>query len=167
MTTVSRHRVRRISGIVSTDDIIPARYKHMHTDPGLLAPHLFEAHRPGFAATLLPGDALVSDAIFGIGSSREQAVSTLQANGIGLVIAPRFGRILFRNCWNLALPAVETDTAALEEGAEITLDLTGGRISGEDGAVLARFPPPSPFLLDMVEAGGLLNQVERDQKTGA
>ena len=60
--------MRRISGIVSTDDIIPACYKHMHTDPAQLAPHLFEAYLPGFATGLSPGDALVGDAVFGIGA---------------------------------------------------------------------------------------------------
>lgn len=166
MSLVSTHRVRRISGVVSTDDIIPARYKHMHTDPDLLAPHLFEAYRPGLAATLQAGDALVSDGIFGIGSSREQAVSTLLANGISLVVAPNFGRILFRNCWNLALPAVEADTTALTEGSSITLDLAKGEIRCE-GSVVTRFPAPSVFLLDMIESGGLLAQVEKNLQKGS
>ncbi|WP_327258825.1 MULTISPECIES: LeuD/DmdB family oxidoreductase small subunit [unclassified Streptomyces] len=166
MSVVSSHRVRRISGVVSTDDIIPARYKHMHTDPQLLAPHLFEAYRPHFVDTLLPGDAIVSDSVFGIGSSREQAVTTLLANAVNLVIAPRFGRILFRNCWNLALPAIETATGRLEEGALVTLDLGRGEVRG-DGEVLADFAPPSAFLLDMIHAGGLLAQVDSRLSQGA
>ncbi|MEV5499533.1 3-isopropylmalate dehydratase [Nonomuraea fuscirosea] len=165
MNAVTTHRVRRISGVVSTDDIIPARYKHMHTDPRLLAPHLFEAYRPGFVDTLLPGDAIVSDSIFGIGSSREQAVSTLLANQVSLVIAPRFGRILFRNCWNLALPAIEADTDRLAEGSMIVLDLGRGEIRcGEQS--LARFAPPPAFLLDMIGSGGLLARVRADLRQG-
>ena len=35
-------RVRLITGVISTDDIIPARYKHMYTDPAQMAPHVFE-----------------------------------------------------------------------------------------------------------------------------
>lgn len=155
----STHRVRRVTGVVSTDDIIPARYKHMHTDPQLLAPHLFEAYLPGFVDTLEPGDAIVGDCVFGIGSSREQAVSTLLANGIGLVIAPRFGRILFRNCWNLALPAIETDTDRLAEGMSISLDLKRGEIRCE-GATLSSFPKPPPLLLEMISQGGLLSRMK-------
>ncbi|MHC5705915.1 LeuD/DmdB family oxidoreductase small subunit [Streptomyces tirandamycinicus] len=155
----STHRVRRVTGMVSTDDIIPARYKHMHTDPQLLAPHLFEAYLPGFVDTLEPGDAIVGDCVFGIGSSREQAVSTLLANGIGLVIAPRFGRILFRNCWNLALPAIETDTDRLAEGMSISLDLGRGEIRCE-GATLSSFPKPPPLLLEMISQGGLLSRMK-------
>lgn len=159
MTRISAHRVRRISGVVSTDDIIPARYKHMHTDPALLGPHLFEAFRPGFASTLVSGDVLVSDSVFGIGSSREQAVSTLLANGVAAVIAPAFGRILFRNCWNLALPAITAATANLDEEALVSIDLGAGEIA-RDGETLINFAAPSPFLLDMITAGGLLAQVD-------
>ncbi|MEU6611598.1 hypothetical protein ABZ922_42440 [Streptomyces shenzhenensis] len=158
MTYTSTHRVRRVSGMVSTDDIIPARYKHMHTDPALLAPHLFEAYLPGFVDSVRPGDAVVSDSVFGIGSSREQAVSTLMANGIGLVIAPRFGRILFRNCWNLALPAIETDTGRLSEGMTISVDLERGEISSA-GEMIASFPKPPSFLLEMITSGGLLQRI--------
>lgn len=160
MNPVTTHRVRRISGVISTDDIIPARYKHMHTDPDLLAPHLFEAYQPGFVNSLQPGDALVSDSTFGIGSSREQAVSTLLANGVGAVFAPSFGRILFRNCWNLALPAIEIDTDILAEGSEITLDLAAGEVRTA-GRLLTTFVPPSAFLLRMMTGGGLLQLIAR------
>ena len=159
MTAPQVFRVRRIGGTISTDDIIPARYKHMYTDPVQLAPHLFEAYQPGFVDTLEPGDALVGDEIFGIGSSREQAVTTLLASGLRLVLAPRFGRILFRNCWNLGLPAIEVDTRALPDGARIEVDLHQGEVRCA-GAVAARFAVPPAFLLDMVDRGGLLRVVE-------
>jgi 3-isopropylmalate/(R)-2-methylmalate dehydratase small subunit len=149
--------VRRIAGIVSTDDIIPARYKHMYTAPEDLAPHLLESFAPQVARALRPGDVLVSDSLFGIGSSREQAVTTMMASGISMVLAPRFGRILFRNCWNLALPAIELDTTSIPDGAQIAVDLAAGIVRCGDRTL--RFPPPSNFLLDMVRAGGLLNMV--------
>lgn len=152
-------RVRRVSGIVSTDDIIPARYKHMHTDPEKLAQHLFESFIPGFQETLKPGDVVVSDSIFGIGSSREQAVSTLLANGIGLVLAPQFGRIIFRNCWNLALPAIEIDTTGLDEGDEIHVDIASGHIKTSSG-LHRTFVAPPDFLLQMRSAGGLLQRLQ-------
>lgn len=159
MTAGQTFRVRRISGTISTDDIIPARYKHMYTDPAKLAPHLFDAYKPGFVDTLEPGDALVGDEIFGIGSSREQAVTALMASGLRLVLAPRFGRILFRNCWNLGLPAIEVDTRTLPDGGRIEVDLHQGVIRSA-GAVLVQFGVPPTFLLDMVDKGGLLREVE-------
>jgi 3-isopropylmalate/(R)-2-methylmalate dehydratase small subunit len=150
-------RVRRVQGEISTDDIIPARYKHRFTDPAMLAPHVFEHRFPGLAETFRRGDALVGRDILGIGSSREQAVSALRACGVRLVVAPAFGRIFYRNCWNLGLPAIEADTALLAEGEQINLDLTGGRITGSAGCV--SFAPPARMMIDMVEAGGLLAMV--------
>jgi 3-isopropylmalate/(R)-2-methylmalate dehydratase small subunit len=134
----------------------------MYTDPAQLAPHVFEARYPGLAATLRPGDAVVGTEIFGIGSSREQAVSALIACGVRAVIAPGFGRIFFRNCWNLGLPAIEASVDALEEGLEIELDLVAGRFVGAPG--LPTFAVPPPLLLRMVEAGGLLALIR--QETG-
>ncbi|MFJ3958402.1 3-isopropylmalate dehydratase [Arthrobacter sp. NPDC090010] len=161
------YRVRFLTGVISTDDIIPARYKHMHTDPQKLAPHLFESFLPGFQQTIQPGDVIVSDSTFGIGSSREQAVTTLLANGIDLVLAPQFGRILFRNCWNLALPAIEIDTEGLHEGDRIEIDIESGRVQAESGWQ-RDFPAPPDFLIRMRAAGGLLQGLQsrlRDEVT--
>jgi 3-isopropylmalate/(R)-2-methylmalate dehydratase small subunit len=148
-----------ISGLISTDDIIPARYKHMYTDPAQMAPHVFEARFPGLAATLEPADMLVGSDIFGIGSSREQAVSALMACGVRLVVAPEFGRIFYRNSWNLGLPAIQADPGAFVEGQRISVDLPAGRFSGAPG--LPSFAAPPRVLQEMVEAGGLLKLVRR------
>jgi 3-isopropylmalate/(R)-2-methylmalate dehydratase small subunit len=147
-------RVRRVHGVVSTDDILPARYKHSSVDPADFAPHVFENVQPGFAATIRPGDALVGDDTFGIGSSREQAVSALLAAGVGAVLAPAFGRIFFRNAWNLGLLALELDTTDLVEGSELRVDLEAGRAvaGGREHA----FAPVPEDLVEMVRAGGLL-----------
>lgn len=155
---VEEVRVRRVSGEISTDDIIPARYKHMYTEPAELAPHVFEGRFPGFAGTIRPGDAIVSESIFGIGSSREQAVSALRACGIRLVVAPEFGRIFFRNAWNLGVPAIQANVTAFEEGQRVEVDLVGGRFLGRPG--LPTFAPPPPMLLEMVQAGGLLELIK-------
>lgn len=154
-------RVRRISGVVSTDDIIPGRYKHMYTDPQDLAGHVFENLYPGFADTLQSGDVLVSDALFGIGSSREQAVSALRAAGVDAVIAPAFGRIFFRNAWNLALPAIEAAGASekLAEGDRVGIDLEAGTVDAPQGGF--EFAPPPGVMLEMLNHGGLLEMVRR------
>jgi 3-isopropylmalate/(R)-2-methylmalate dehydratase small subunit len=153
---MSVHRVVRVSGVISTDDIIPARYKHMYVDSGQLAPHVFEHRLPGLAAELAMGDAVVGDATFGVGSSREQAVSALLAAGVRAVIAPSFGRIFYRNCWNLGLPAVEAPTGALT-GADVHLSLDDGVVRS-DGTAVAFARPPA-MMLEMVRAGGLLPMV--------
>lgn len=161
--------VRRIAGIISTDDILPARYKHATTDPSALAAHVFEICAPALAAQLAPSSVLVGDALFGIGSSREQAVTALLAAGVKAVIAPAFGRIFFRNAWNLALPALVVERAALDDGERVAVDLVAGRVE----AVPARGGTPRawqvPAVPDEVLAayreGGLLAHLRR-QLTG-
>lgn len=152
-------RVRRIDCVVSTDDIIPGRYKHMFTDTAELAKHVFENIFPGMAATFRDGDVIVSTTIFGIGSSREQAVSSLLAAGVRAVIAPSFGRIFFRNAWNLGLIAIEAPSVPADEGDAIVIDLEAGEISGPMRPV--HFAPPPARMLDMVNEGGLLPLVAK------
>lgn len=152
-------RIRRISGVISTDDIIPGRYKHMFTDPNELRKYVFENLLPRFAATLGPDDVLCCDDTFGIGSSREQAVSAIQAAGIKAVIAPRFGRIFFRNAWNLGLIAIEMADFPGQEGQAVDLHLAEGRIQGPFGTLA--FQPPDAAILDMVAQGGLLTMVQK------
>ena len=147
-------RVREINHVMSTDDIIPGRYKHMFTDTRELAKHVFENAIPGFAETIAEGDVLCSKETFGIGSSREQAVSALQAAGVKAVLAPRFGRIFFRNSWNLGLIAIEIDTTSLREKDYIDIDLEKGEIRGRFAQKL--FPPPPERLREMIDHGGLL-----------
>lgn len=150
-------RARRIAGTVSTDDILPARYKHASTNPDELAGHVFEYFLPPDFAPFASGDCLVADSVFGIGSSREQAVSALLAAGIGAVIAPAFGRIFYRNCWNLALPAIEAELGDCHEGDQVRIELAAGKIAWTDATVM--FAPPPPLLLDVYRAGGLLRHV--------
>lgn len=155
-------RVRIVSGVISTDDIIPGRYKHMYTDPRDLAPHVFESLLPGFAASLQPGDALCCPDIFGIGSSREQAVSSLMAAGVTAIFARRFGRIFFRNAWNLGLPVIELRDADLVEGEPVAVDLERGSIwrgHPPSAAGCIPFDPPPDEMLRMLREGGLLARV--------
>lgn len=139
---------------VSTDDIIAGKHKHASTDPAELACHVFENLAPGLARSIVPGTALVSSAIFGIGSSREQAVTALRAAGVNLIVAPSFGRIFYRNCWNNGLPAIELPVMEQPLPARICY-------SAEDGALwldgrYVSVEPASTLQLSLLEHGGLL-----------
>ena len=155
-------RVRRVSGVVSTDDILPARYKHMSSDPAFLAGHVFEHRLPADQRDFRRGDCLVGDSLFGIGSSREQAVTAMMAAGIGAIVAPAFGRIFFRNAWNLALPAIELDLAEADEGAAIEIDLGRGTVRHE--GTLRHFPAIPPEIQRLYRAGGLLASLSQEMR---
>src|SRR3990167_1639885 len=124
----NQYRARVINGPISTDDIIPGKYKHMYTDHQKMAMHIFENKLPGLSATFQENDVLVCNKIFGIGSSREQAVSSLLSIGIKAVIAPLFGRIFYRNCWNLGLFPIECHLDYILDKQIITINMNRGEI---------------------------------------
>jgi 3-isopropylmalate/(R)-2-methylmalate dehydratase small subunit len=110
---------------VDTDRIFPAKYCYTVKDLAEMGEHALEGLDPGFARQVQPGDVIVAGRNFGCGSSREQAVLSLVAKGVGAVIARSFGRIFYRNCINNALPAIACPEAVdvLEAGERIEVDL--------------------------------------------
>jgi 3-isopropylmalate/(R)-2-methylmalate dehydratase small subunit len=162
-TTVTNARVWRVGADVDTDALAPGHA--MKHGIEVIAKHCLEMLRPEFAAAVHAGDVIVASPNFGIGSSREQAAEVLVRLGVSAVIAPSFGGLYFRNAFNVGLLLLTCDEAEqIQEGERIAFDARGGRIVRPGGQVLATEPIPA-FLLDMVEAGGLLAQLQQRFKT--
>jgi 3-isopropylmalate/(R)-2-methylmalate dehydratase small subunit len=152
-------RTWRLPADVDTDQLAPGHTMKHGLD--VVARHCLESVRPEFAAAVRPGDAIVAGPGFGIGSSREQAASVLVHLGVSAVIAPSYAGLYFRNAFNVGLLLLTCPEAqAIDDGEAIAFDARAGRITRADGSVLACDPIPG-FLLDMVEAGGLLPQLKR------
>lgn len=153
------HKVWRLGADIDTDQLAPGAYMKLGIEG--IAPHCLEAVRPEFAGAVRPGDVIAAGPNFGIGSSREQAAAALVQLRVRAVIAPSFSGLYFRNAFNLGLLLLTCREAEqLREGEEITLDLARMEVVTADGRRLACDPIPE-FLLDMVQAGGLLNQLRR------
>jgi len=158
MTARNNHdaRVWRLGADIDTDALAPGAY--MKHGIEVIGRHCLEAVRHDFASGVHPGDVIVAGPNFGIGSSREQAAGVLKHLGLAAVIAPSFSGLFFRNAFNLGLllltcPEAET----LEEAERVSLKLDGDlpmvlRVNGQH---LVCAPVPQ-FLMDMVDAGGLL-----------
>ena len=106
---------------------------------------------------------IVAGPNFGIGSSREQAAAVLVRLGIVAVIAPSFSGLYFRNAFNLGLlllTCAEADARGCDWATAMPSRSTGRApaVITPQGRALACDPIP-PFLMDMVRAGGLLNQL--------
>ena len=157
------HRAWRLGAEVDTDALAPGAWMQHGVD--VIAQHCLESLRPEFAAQVRPGDVIVAGRDFGIGSSREQAAAALRHLGVAAVIAPSFAGLFFRNAFNLGLllltcPGCER----IAEGERIAFDARGGTLTRGTGEVLAVQSIPA-FLLDMVEAGGLLPQLQKRFQT--
>ncbi len=101
--------------LISTDDILPAKYKHMSTNNRKLSKYLFKNKYPNLNKKINQYQAIICNGIFGIGSSREQAVNVLIYSGIKIIISPYFGRIFFRNAWNSGLILFELNIKNIEK----------------------------------------------------
>jgi 3-isopropylmalate/(R)-2-methylmalate dehydratase small subunit len=155
------HKVWRVGANVDTDALAPGAY--MKHSIEIIAAHCLEVHRADFASSVQAGDVLVSGANFGIGSSREQAAGALKHLGLTAVIAPSYSGLFFRNAFNLGLLLLTCPEAErLQENEKIMLQFDGPtpQVKAANGRVLSCAPVP-PFLMDMVQAGGLVNVLKK------
>ncbi|MCC7354508.1 MAG: 3-isopropylmalate dehydratase [Anaerolineae bacterium] len=151
-----RGRVWKYGDSINTDVMFPGKYTYTVTDPVEIARHALEDLDPAFAAGARPGDIVVGGQNWGCGSSREQAAACLKYLGIGAVVANSFARIYYRNAINLGLPAITCPeaVAALQHGEMAEIDLERRMIRSAAGEFT--FPPLSPTVLAIIEAGGLI-----------
>ena len=158
---MSIHRVWKFGSDIDTDALAPGAYMKLGIEG--IAPHCLEAVRPEFAGEVQPGAVIAAGPNFGIGSSREQAVAALVHLGVKAVIAPSFSGLFFRNAFNLGLLLLTTPEAEqLAEAEQVELDLQTLTLRRPSGQQLVCQPIPG-FLLDMVAAGGLMNQLRQRQ----
>jgi 3-isopropylmalate/(R)-2-methylmalate dehydratase small subunit len=153
-------RVWTLGKDVDTDGIISGKYLTI-IDPEELKKHVFEIALPEFAANAKRGDILVADENFGSGSSREHAPQAMRAIGVGAVVADSFARIFFRNAINLGLPTVEAKgvRAIFEKGDIARIEMRAGKVTNLRTGASVSFPPLPPHLLELLEAGGLVEKV--------
>jgi len=103
-----------------------------------------------------------------IGPMRAARREPLVALGLRAVIAPNYSGLYFRNAFNVGLLLLTCERSGeIEEGERIAIDLSTDTpaIARANGDALACEPIPG-FLLDMVRAGGLLNQLKQRLATG-
>jgi len=163
---------------LNTDGIYGKDYTYRDDmTPEKMAEVVFENYDPGAASRLREGDVLVGGWNFGTGSSREQAVTALQARGIALVVAGSYSQTYLRNAFNNGFPCIACpdliravhDTLRGEiDGGEKTvipgdpveIDFSAGEITYREKTY--RFPPLGAVPQALVVAGGVENQVRRE-----
>ncbi|MCY4377161.1 MAG: 3-isopropylmalate dehydratase small subunit [Spirochaetaceae bacterium] len=149
-------RVWKYGDDVNTDVIFPGKYTYTLRSVDEIKAHALEDLDPDFARAVRPGDVICAGRTCGCGSSREQAVTCLVANGIAAVVAVSFARIFYRNCINNGLPAIVSPeaVAAIAGGENVEVLLEESVI--RSGAARYRFPPFSQNVQRLLDAGGLI-----------
>jgi 3-isopropylmalate/(R)-2-methylmalate dehydratase small subunit len=159
MEKTIKGRVFCFADNVDTDQIIPAEYL-VTGDSKELAKHAFEKVRPDFVKEVRPGDIIVAGENFGCGSSREHAPRALMGAGITCVVASSFARIFYRNSINIGLPLVEANLKA-SDGDEVMVDFEKGTVKNLSTGAESKFPSYPPFILKLINSGGLVNYVKQ------
>ncbi|MDI9644875.1 MAG: 3-isopropylmalate dehydratase small subunit [Candidatus Verstraetearchaeota archaeon] len=159
-----RGNVWKFGDDISTDLIIPGKYKFKTIDLEELSRHAMEGADPNFASKISKGDVIVAGKNFGCGSSREQAPLVLKHAGISAVVAKSFARIFYRNSFNIGLPLVECAELYdnTETGESIEIRLTEGKVISQGKTFY--FKPIPGFLMTILQDGGL---VEHYRKRGS
>jgi 3-isopropylmalate/(R)-2-methylmalate dehydratase small subunit len=152
-----RGRTWKYGDNVDTDVIIPARYLNV-SDTAELARHCMEDLDPRFVEEVQPGDVIVAGENFGCGSSREHAPLAIKGAGVSCVVARSFARIFYRNAINVGLPILESPAAVdgIEAGQQIEIDLQAGQIRNVATGDTYQAEPYPPFMMAIIEAGGLV-----------
>jgi 3-isopropylmalate/(R)-2-methylmalate dehydratase small subunit len=146
---------------INTDVIYPGKYTYEMLSNEDMAKHALEDYDPDFAKTAQTGDMIVAGRNFGCGSSREQAVSTIQFAGVVAVVAASFSRLYYRNAINQALYCIECPEAseyarknkAALHHKRMKLDPEKGKLRIGDKA--CAFQPLSGQAAEIFGAGGL------------
>jgi 3-isopropylmalate/(R)-2-methylmalate dehydratase small subunit len=156
-------RVWTLGVDVDTDQIISGKYLTI-IDPNELKKHVFEIALPEFAKEARAGDILVAGENFGCGSSREHAPQAMRAIGVGAVVADSFARIFYRNSINLGIPTIEARgvRALFERGDPARIHMRAGRVENLRTGASVDFPPLPAHLLELLEAGGLVEKVREE-----
>lgn len=109
-----------------------------------------------------PGDIVIAGRNFGAGSSRQQAVDCFIALGVGLICAPSFGAIYYRNAVNSGFPVLCFEGAEhmvaegkLVTGNEIEINILTGQGSNITQNQTFQAEPMSAVQHDIFTAGGL------------
>lgn len=161
MADIIKGRVWKYGDGVNTDVIYPGKYTYKNLTPEEMASHALEDLDPDFSKQARKGDIIVAGKNFGMGSSREQAVTSLKYIGISAIIAKSFSRIYFRNAINQGIPAIQSKEAvdAIENGEEIEIDFKKGKIKTLKGEF--SFPSFPQKMVEILEAGGLVEYTKK------
>lgn len=159
-------RARVLGDAVNTDYIISSHRKKETIDPKVLSSYLLEDLDPSFSASVRPGDILVAGKNFGCGSAMEVAVTVVMSAGIRAVVAKSFSRTYLRNAINNGLLPVVVDTSSVQESDALSLGFDADsrlilRVADKKPLMCA---PVAPFVLDMLNMGGLVPYLRQHGK---
>ena len=163
MEKVMKGKAWKFGNNIDTDQIYPGIYVELTEMEDIKKHALSGSAEPKFADEVQPGDIVAAGTNFGCGSSREHAAMTLKGAGVGAVLAESFGRIFFRNAINLGLPVIVCPgiSKCAQKGDEIRIDIETGEVTDVTRGKVLKTTPFSPYVLNILESGGIKNMIRK------
>ena len=163
MEKVMKGKAWKFGNNIDTDQIYPGIYVELTEMEDIKKHALSGSAEPKFADEVQPGAIVVAGTNFGCGSSREHAAMTLKGAGVGAVLAESFGRIFFRNAINLWLPVIVCPgiSKCAQKGDEIRIDIETGEVTDVTRGKVLKTTPFSPYVLNILESGGIKNMIRK------
>ena len=154
-------RAFKFNDNISTDHITPGRLAHLRSNLPELAKHVLEDADTTFASRVKTGDFIVGGSNFGLGSSREHAPLVIKMAGVSAILAKSVARIFFRNAINLGLPVLICDTALIDDGDELKVDLAAGTVKDITNGNQLAFGKIPEVMLHILDEGGLIPYIKK------
>jgi len=153
-------KIIKYGDFISTDDIIPAKYRYLALDIPKLSEHAFEDKDSEFLQKVATRHIIVGGENFGCGSSREYAPVVLKQNGIVCVLAKSFGRIFYRNGINIGLTLLECNTDNIDDCDSISIDIANHKVINhtQKSEIPTNILPE--IMQEIVSCGGLINYLD-------
>ncbi|MCI8949165.1 MAG: 3-isopropylmalate dehydratase [Lachnospiraceae bacterium] len=141
---------------IPTDQIVKADRVLLSIDE--MAKHVLENLNPDFPKNVKKGDILVAGKHFGQSSGRAVAPKAIKATGVGAVIVEYASRLFYRNAYEIGLPLLECEgiTKGVNDGDILYVNMEEGLVKNETTGQEFHARPIDPFLMRMLEAGGLI-----------
>lgn len=125
--------------------------------------YCMRAIRPGWAEQVKPGDIIMGGRNFGCGSNRP-AANILRLLGLSALVADSINSLMLRNCVNYVMPALPCPgvSKTFKEGDIAEVDISTGVVKNVTTSKAFKTTPLPQFLLDIMEAGGMLAMLEKE-----
>jgi 3-isopropylmalate/(R)-2-methylmalate dehydratase small subunit len=149
-------RVWKFGDNIPTDQIV--RVDRALGSMEEMAKHVLENYNSEFPKKVQKGDILVAGKHFGQSSGRAVAPKAIKATGVGAVVVEYASRLFYRNAFEVGLPLMECPgiTEHVSDGDQMSVDMAAGEIKNETTGEVLKARPVDPFLMEMLEAGGLI-----------
>ena len=171
ISNLSGHLLLCPNSNITTDDIYPSKYTYDDSiDVEKMAQYAMKNYDLNFSTLCQEGDILLAGANFGIGSSREQSITSLKSKGIVLIIACSYSATFKRNAFNSGFGLIECpelfdfmlnkfdrSVKTIITNKSVNVDFEHGTINLDNSSNLFSFEVWQALEQNLVSCGGLNN----------